>query len=115
MKPTSIPGVRAQPLWPHVTCDPHSDCYRPAHQAPACGTSQHPLIWTSTFINTDTIPQVVFMVSKPVQLLGVGICSSDFPFTAAVVLEEVEPCLVSLTSGSVEQQVRIAWMKYYLS
>lgn len=64
----------------------------------------------TTLINTDTIPQVVFMVSKPVQLLGVGICSSDLPFTAAVALEEVEECLVPPTRESIERQVRAAWI-----
>ena len=32
--------------------------------------------------------QVVFTVSAPAQLLGVGLCGADLPFTATVSLEE---------------------------
>lgn len=34
--------------------------------------------------------QVVFTVSASVQLLGVGLCAAESPFTASVALEEVE-------------------------
>jgi hypothetical protein len=35
--------------------------------------------------------QVVFTVSTAVQLLGAGLCGGDAPFTASLMLEEVQP------------------------
>ena len=62
--------------------------------------------------------QVVCTVSAPVQLLGVGLCGGDAPFTAHLELEEVEhgPAPEDVQNGLDPEASELAWFHMlYLS